>query len=667
MSVINTNTKALFAQNSLSINNRSLTTAMQQLSTGKRINSAADDAAGLAIGTRMSADLRGMSVAIRNANDGISLTQTAEGAMGEVSNMLQRMRDLSTQSATGSVTASNRQAMQAELDQLVAEIDNISKTTNFNGIMLLDGSAKAVSLQTGVNEGDQVTVGIDSTSSKALGLQGFRVEGELTSGRVGAVSGLAVDDVQINGKNAFSSVPTANTATALATAINSNVGEHRVVASAFNTVKGAAPTASVFAAGALTVNGDSVGAASSLEELVSNINRDAAGITAVLGQDGTIELSNDTGADIVIAGTAEETAGFTAGTSSGFVTLSSIDGEDISMVAKSVANGYTGGAGTVADVKLMGFNESTTGTSFAGSAVGIASTDKLTITDDLRINGVRVGISDSTSATSKAAAINAVSAQSGVTATARTEVALTVDVTGTKMTDLDGSAAGKIFSINGKSVDLSGATSLATAVDTINSAAIPDVTASADDLGRLILTSSTGANVTVVDDSTSFVTAVASTSGDAGVGSIAAGMTVAGRISLASNTGAEIRVESKVAGSAAKIGFADQGGSDTLVGGALSITTQEAAGRAITAIDAAIETISMGRANLGAFQNRLTAAVDNLSSLSINLSESKSRIMDTDYAKATTELARSQIVQQAATAMLAQANQQPSMVMSLLQ
>jgi flagellin len=142
---------------------------------------------------------------------------------------------------------------------------------------------------------------------------------------------------------------------------------------------------------------------------------------------------------------------------------------------------------------------------------------------------------------------------------------------------------------------------------------------------------------------------------------------VAGRISLASSTGAEIRVESKVAGSAAKIGFADQGGSDTLVGGALSITTQEAAGRAITAIDAAIETVSMGRANLGAFQNRLTAAVDNLSSQSIHLSESKGRIMDTDYAKATTELARSQIVQQAATAMLAQANQQPSMVLSLLQ
>jgi len=102
MTVVNTNVKALFAQNSLQVNNRTLTNAMQQLSTGSRINSAKDDAAGLAIGTRMSADLRGMSVAIRNANDGISMMQTAEGALGEISNMLQRMRDLATQSATGS-------------------------------------------------------------------------------------------------------------------------------------------------------------------------------------------------------------------------------------------------------------------------------------------------------------------------------------------------------------------------------------------------------------------------------------------------------------------------------------------------------------------------------------------------------------------------------------
>jgi len=665
MTSVNTNVKALFAQNSLQVNNRTLTSAMQQLSTGSRINGAKDDAAGLAIGTRMSADLRGMSVAIRNANDGISMMQTAEGALGEISNMLQRMRDLSAQSATGSLTSSNRTAIQKEVTQLIAEIDNVAKTTNFNGIKLLDGTAGSVAIQTGVNEGDQVTVGIEAASSRALGLQGFRVEGQLTSGRVGTVSTLAVGDVQINGKDAFATAPAADTATALAAAINSNVGQHRVTAAAFNTVKGAAPTASVFAAGDLQINNSDVGAASSVEELVSNINRDVAGVTAVLGGDGTIELSNDTGADIVIAGTDPGKAGFVAGTSTGFVTLTSMDAADISIKAKSPANGYIGGGGTVADVKALGFNETSDSQSFAGSAV---STAKLSITDDLRINGVQVGASSDSSATSKAAAINAVSAQTGVRATAHTEVAVTVDLTSTNMTALDGSAAGKIFSINGKTIDLSAATSLADAVDAINTAAVPDVQASSDDLGRLILTSSTGADVTVLDDSAAFVTDVKSTAGDnySGVG-VATGATVSGRITLTSDTGADIRVESLISGSAAKIGFADQGGSSTLVGGALSVTTQAGAGRAITAIDSALDQVSMSRADLGAFQNRLTAAVDNLSSQSTNLAEAKGRIMDTDYAKATTELARSQIIQQAATAMLAQANQQPQTVLSLLQ
>ncbi len=667
MTSVNTNVKALFAQNSLQVNNRTLSSAMQQLSTGSRINGAEDDAAGLAIGTRMSADLRGMSVAIRNANDGISMMQTAEGALGEISNMLQRMRDLSAQSATGSLTSSNRTAIQKEVSQLIAEIDNVAKTTNFNGIKLLDGTAGSLAIQTGVNEGDQVTVGIEAASSRALGLQGFRVEGQLTSGRVGTVSAVAVSDVQINGNDAFVASAVTDTATGLAEAINSNVGQHRVTAVAFNTVKGAAPTASVFAAGDLEINTSSVGAASSVEELVSNINRDVAGVTAVLAGDGTIELSNDTGANIVIAGTAPGKAGFVAGTSAGFVTLTSMDAADISIKAKSPANGYIGGAGTVADVKALGFNETSDSQSFTGSAV---STDRLTISDDLRINGVKVGASNDASATAKAAAINAVSAQTGVTASASTEVVVGLNVTASNFAALDGLSSGTTFSINGQSVVLSSITSLASAVTAINDAAVPDVRASADSSGRLILSSTTGASIAVYDGTDDLVTSVASTSGDAftGVGiNSAGGAKVSGRITLTSATGADIRVESAISGSAAKIGLADQGGSDTLVGGALSVTTQAGAGRAITAIDSALDQVSMSRADLGAFQNRLTAAVDNLSSQSTNVAEAKGRIMDTDYAKATTELARTQIIQQAATAMLAQANQQPQMVLSLLQ
>jgi len=677
MTVVNTNVKALFAQNSLQVNNRTLTNAMQQLSTGSRINSAKDDAAGLAIGTRMTADLRGMSVAIRNANDGISMMQTAEGALGEISNMLQRMRDLSAQSATGSLTSQNRQALQKEMDQLIAEVDNVAKTTNFNGIKLLDGSAASVSLQTGVKEGDQVTVGIEAASSKALGLQGFRVEGQVTSGRVGnAASGLAVDDVLINGYAAFSSAPSATSSASaaaapaseaknLASAINSNIGNHRVAATAFNTVKGVAPTATVFSAGDIKINGTDISAASSVEELVSNINRDAAGVTATLASDGTIELSNDTGDDINVSGTSAATmakAGLTSGQYTGYVTLKSMDGSDISVRARSAANGYAGGSGTIADVQMLGLNEAVSGGGVSGTAV---TSTKLLVSDDLRINGVKLGISDDSSALAKAATINAVSDRSGVTATALTRAVLSVDMTGTLLTDLDGGTTND-FKVNGVSIDLSAQNTIDDVVTAINSAGVNGVSASLEaSTGNLVLTSTSGADIAVFNDN-AFISAAA----DQGGSTITVSTNVytfRGRIALESESGADIRVESYTSGAAAKIGLADQGGSDTLVGGALTITTQDSAGRAITAIDSALDQVAMSRADLGAFQNRLTAAVDNLSSQSTNLAEAKGRIMDTDYAKATTELARAQIVQQAATAMLAQANQQPQMVLSLLQ
>ena len=675
MSVINTNVKAQYAQNALSVNNRSMANSMQQLSTGKRINGAKDDAAGLAIATRMTADLKGMTMAIRNANDGISMMQTAEGALGEVTNMLQRMRELAVQSSTGSLTSSNRVALQKEMDQLISEIDNVSKTTNFNGIKLLDGSAKGVAIQTGVKENDQISVSIESAGSTSLGLQGFKVEGELTSGRVSAGTAIDKDDVLINGKNAFSSnlaAPASNVASALASAVNTNVGEHRVTASAFNALKGSAPTASVFTAGDITINGDSVGAASSVEELVSNINRDVAGVTAVLGNDGTIELSNTTGNDITIAGTTPSKAGFVADTYRGYVTLNSMDGGDVKIIAKNAANGYgSTAAGTVGDVKAMGFNESSDGAAFSGGAV---DTNAISLTTDLRINGVLVGKSDNSSALSKAAAINKISEETGVTASAKTEVKVTTAVAQI------GSASAVL--INGKTLDFSAQTQISGVVSVINAGNVNGVTASTDVDGNLLLTSQGGADITV-EDTSGFITDIASTYEPsataignvttATAGATAGGETIKGRITLSSAIGAEIRVESRSAVAAdrtaalALIGMSSQGGSSTMVGGALSIRTQEAAGRAITSIDKAIDNVALSRANLGAFQNRLTASVDNLSTTSTNLSESRSRIADADYASVTTELARQQIIQQAATAMLAQANQQPQTVLALLQ
>jgi len=150
MSVINTNIKALNAQASAANVDRKLTTSMERLSTGLRINSAKDDAAGLAISNRMTSQIRGYAVAIRNSNDGISMAQTAEGALGQVTDMLQRMRELAVQAGNGAMSASDRQSLQLEVDQMKQQINNVADQTNHNNIKLLDGSAGKITLQTGV-------------------------------------------------------------------------------------------------------------------------------------------------------------------------------------------------------------------------------------------------------------------------------------------------------------------------------------------------------------------------------------------------------------------------------------------------------------------------------------------------------------------------------------
>jgi flagellin len=158
MSVINTNVQSLVAQNALSVNNRSLSKSMEQLSTGKRINSAGDDAAGLAIANKMTSQIRGLNQAVRNANDGISLLQTAEGATQEVTNMLQRMRELAVQAANDTYSDTDRSALQTEYDELADEITRISDNTKWNDMYVFDtaasgaiGTSGAVTFQVGID------------------------------------------------------------------------------------------------------------------------------------------------------------------------------------------------------------------------------------------------------------------------------------------------------------------------------------------------------------------------------------------------------------------------------------------------------------------------------------------------------------------------------------
>jgi flagellin len=169
MSVINTNVNALFAQNSMKTNARAMSSAMEKLSTGSRINNAKDDAAGLAIGQTMTSQIRGLNQAVRNANDGINMMQTAEGAMVEQSNMLQRMRELAVQASNGTYSSTQRSYLQNEFDQLGSQITDISTDTTWNSINLLDGTGSAgFSFQVGQNSGQTISIEVASMSFSAL-------------------------------------------------------------------------------------------------------------------------------------------------------------------------------------------------------------------------------------------------------------------------------------------------------------------------------------------------------------------------------------------------------------------------------------------------------------------------------------------------------------------
>ena len=201
MQVINTNVASLNAQRNLSGTNGALATSLQRLSSGFRINSAKDDAAGLAISERFTTQIRGLNQAQRNANDGISLAQTAEGALAEVGNNLQRIRELAVQASNGTNSQGDRNALNAEVTQLKAEIQRVAEQTTFNGTRLLDGSFSAVAFQVGANAGETITVaGIANAQTAALGGTFTRVSGSFNaSALTGFATAIAAGGVLLNG------------------------------------------------------------------------------------------------------------------------------------------------------------------------------------------------------------------------------------------------------------------------------------------------------------------------------------------------------------------------------------------------------------------------------------------------------------------------------------
>jgi len=676
---------ALIAQNNMDKNTKSLDQALERLASGLRINSASDDAAGSAIASKMEAQVRSLGVAIRNSNDAVSLTQTAQGALGEIENMLQRMRELSVQAGNSTLNSSDRTQIQAEVDQLSAEIESIASKTNFNGNKLLDGSKSSLAFQIGADGSDSLKVGLENATVSSLGLGSSVTTASITSRRLEAITAdIAAADIKINGES-FSAADvdvdsTANfsgdgrldatgfgdadnsanggkVANTVAQIINSNSHVHGAKATAFNKVVGNGTFALT---GTIDINDTTINvdSSTSLSDFVKAVNDNVSGLTASL--DGNkIVFENTDGDEIVIANGGAE-IGMTDDVYGGYVSISNIDGSDVKIEAGSVENGYgSAAAGEQSDLALIGFNEinGTTVNSTVVTSSAIAASDNITI------NGVAIGDSASASASDKATAINA--ANAGVTASAKTVVRITVDFntpTNANLTDV---------TINGITTDLSSATT-SDVVSTINTALTgkTDVVASMNSDGELVLTSNSGQNI-VVEGGTETAVFTAAQAADGTAFTVAnSDFTAYGVLTLTSNDGSTIVIEDGETDAHTgldKLGLMAQSeDAETTVKG-LAVLTEAQATASITSIDAAIEKVSTFRASFGAYENRIDAVINNLTTLQTNTDAARSRIEDADFAAETSNLTKSQILSQAATSMLAQANASKQNLLALLQ
>jgi len=294
--VINTNIASLNAQRNLNSSQSSLNTSLQRLSSGLRINSAKDDAAGLAISERFSAQIRGLNQAARNANDGVSLSQTAEGALSEVSNNLQRIRELAVQSSNATNSQSDRDALQTEVTQLLNEIDRVANSTEFNGVKLLDGSFTGAVFQVGANAGETITIASTTdANTAALGSVSTNTSAGLSiaaSTLTGFATAVSANDLTINGQDIgaiASASSAAERAGQLANAIN-NVSQITGVGASYDS-----------ATGQLTLNSDAAitvadGAAATI---VGYDNASFATVTTATGID-TLTVANFAGAQTAI-------------------------------------------------------------------------------------------------------------------------------------------------------------------------------------------------------------------------------------------------------------------------------------------------------------------------------------------------------------------------------
>jgi len=634
------------------------------------------------------------------------MAQTAEGAMGQVTNMLQRMRELSVQASNGALNASDRTSIQQEVTQLKQEIDNIATKTNHNNIKLLYGSAGKITLQTGVNAGDTMNIAFDSVKTKDIGLGARASLASLgTSFSVGATAGaMAAGDLLLNGVAVGASLATddklsydgnAQSAIAKAAAIN-RVADQSGVHATVNktTVNGTLMTA---ASGVGTLKINNIDTASVTVTDNADLSRDAVvtainniskqtGVTAINTHDdskGVVLVAAD-GRNISIETTStsgtfdKTTTGLAAdNTYTGTYELNTLDGSPIkvtSNVTGTLSNsGLSEGtfaADTAQAVTIARSTAATTavpgelkGNTLVLNGIGI---DSANANDDsasyVDATGAP-GSSKSASAIAIAAAINKKTNLTGVTATAEANIIAGSSFSASTVSSL---VINGVEVVNGTSSAFNSRDDVVNAINQVKGQTGVVAEAYGDGL-RLV--AQDGRNVTVKTSASD--AAYIGLGGNSNIDTSSNGaVTFYSNVKLSSDKA--INVDSGSEGNDANLaalGFRKGtfGGVDNgLKVADIDVSTQAGATDAIKALDSALNSVAANQARAGAFQNRLDAVVSNLTESNQNMSASRSRILDTDYATETSNLAKSQIISQAATAMLAQANQSAQSVLSLL-
>jgi len=701
--IINTNIASLNAQRNLNTSQSALNVALQRLSTGMRINSAKDDAAGLAISERFTTQIRGLNQASRNANDGISLAQTAEGALAEVTNNLQRIRELAVQARNATNSASDRAALDAEVQQRIAEVNRVASQTQFNGLNLLNGTFTTQVFQVGANQGQTIAVNsIASATAQDLGLNGGTINRFQKTGTA-VTAALNAGDLTINGVDVGAQAGDAKTianainaldSRYLATATNSQtlvfadvsgLGNNSIASGAYTTATSQA--ANVAAATGqrwnMTVDGISVYS----EQQTTTTTAAGAFTPAVATSFGAAGETYSIEVDGITAFTFTSTAAFATET----ISAADVQTQITANTAALNAAGITV-SGTVAGADLRfsradgaAFNvvvaDGTTGAganpAFAGASFATGS--------NAAVSGAQLSVTAAeidSAVASKAAALAAQGITYSGTAAAGTLAFKRIDgtsfdiVMNNNFTTAGGFAndyitAATAFSNGTKTVNNVSSYSLlldgtAITVDANSNGTVTaaEVASAINGVTGFSASNASGTLTIATNDGRNFTLAETTSGSPTGAGFPVTSTPTTYRGTVDLNSQVAVTIGGNAPASAGLTSGA--AASNSIAYSAVNVLTASSADTMLEIVDQALTTVNNSRADLGALQNRFESVIANLQTSSENMTASRSRIQDADFAAETAALTRGQILQQAGVAILAQANSLPNNVLALL-